>query len=300
MFQTILAEPLAPAARAPTEAISKPLFTKNHLIYLLILLAALVPMFLPLEQAGLGLNTGSGPSADFYSQLQAVPAGGTVLVAFDYSPGQGVELNPAASVIVNDLAAQHVNIVALSTNPYGAALAQNILGQAQAAQPNFTFVNLGFLFGNEAGLRNLAPGAGTNLNQLALGWLPADRPDVNGTPWGVSPLAQQIRSFNDLALAVIIAGDDSDLRAWMEQVQPHVKSPLVAATTAGLEPQARTYVNAKQLQASLRGLTGAAELELSSNRTGPVVKTVDALSVVSLLLAGIIVLANVAWLVRRK
>lgn len=289
VFQTILAEPLAPAAHAPAEVTSKPLFTRNHLLYLLIFLAALVPMFLPLNQAGLGLNTSSGPSADFYSQLQAVPAGGTVLVAFDYTPGQGVELDPAAGVLVNDLAAQHVNVVALSTNPYGAALAQNILGQAQAAQPTFTFVNLGFLYGNEAGLKN-----------LALGWLPANRADVNGMPWGASPLAQNIHSFDDLALSVIIAGDSADLRAWMEQVQPNVKSPIVAATTAVLEPQARNYVNARQLHASLRGLTGAAELELSSNRTGPIVKTVDALSFVSLLLAGIIVIANVAWLVRRK
>jgi hypothetical protein len=106
--------------------------------------------------------------------------------------------------------------------------------------------------------------------------------------------------MDDLALSVVVAGDEPTLRAWMEQVEPRVTSPFAAATTATLEPQARNYVNASQLQASLRGLTGAAELELLSNETGQAVKTVDALSVVSLVIAGIIIAANVIYLVKRN
>jgi len=289
IFQTILAEPLAPAAPVVTEAKAKPLFTVNHLVYLLILLAALVPMFLSLDNAGLGLSVTNGATADFYAQLQTIPAGGTVLLAFDYTPGQAVELDPAARVIVNDLAARKANVIAVSSNPFGAGIAQTLLSQAQAAQPQFTFVNLGYIYGNESGLR-----------ELALGWLPADYMDANGGQWGDSPLAQQVHGFDELAQSILIVGDDASLRAWMEQVQPRVTTPFIAATTALLEPQARNYVNARQLQASLRGLTGAAELELSSNQTGLTVKTVDALSVVSLVLAGIIIVANVVWVVRRK
>jgi hypothetical protein len=59
-------------------------------------------------------------------------------------------------------------------------------------------------------------------------------------------------------------------------------------------------VNANQLQASLRGLTGAAELELLSNTTGQAVKTMDAFSIVSIALAGIIIAANIVFLVRRR
>ncbi len=106
--------------------------------------------------------------------------------------------------------------------------------------------------------------------------------------------------MDDLALTVVLAGDEGSLRAWMEQVEPRVQSPMIAATTATLEPQARNYVNANQLRASLRGLTGAAELELLSNQAGQAVRTVDALSFVSLLLAGMIIAANVVFLLRRK
>lgn len=289
VFQLLLAEPLASAARVETADKRKGLFTVNHLLYLLILLAALVPLFFGLEQAGLGLNAATSGTALFYDELESVPANGNALLAFEYTPGGAVELDAAARAIVNDLAARRVNVIALASNPNGATLAQNILQRTREEFPEFTFVNVGYIPGNEAGLR-----------ALASGWLSAGRQDVNGVAWGSTPLAGAVRNMDELALTVLIAGDDAALRAWMEQVEPRVSSPIIAATSAQLEPQARNYVNADQLQASLRGLTGAAELELLSNQTGPAVKTMDAFSVVSLVVAGIIIVANVMLLARRK
>ncbi len=289
IFQTLLVEPLASSTQTETADKTRSLFNVNHLLYLIIFLAALVPLFFGLDQAGLGLDAARSATAGFYDQLQALPPNSTVLLAFDYLPGAGVELNPAAQAIVNDVIARNADVVAISSNPNGAAIAEGILQQAKEAHPAFTYVNVGYIPGNEAGLRLLAGG-----------WLPASRPDVNGVPWGETPLAGRVSSMNDLALTVVLAADDATLRAWMEQVEPRITSPIVAATSAMLEPQARNYVNANQLQASLRGLTGAAELELLSNTTGQAVKTMDAFSVVSIVLAGIILAANVVFLIRRN
>lgn len=289
IFQTLLAEPLAAAAPVEPEAARKKLFTTNHLLYLVILVAAIVPLFFGLEQAGLGLNATTSGTALFYDQLQSIPPNRAALLAFEYDPGASVELDPAARAIVNDLAAKGVPVIAVTSNPNGATFAQTILERARETHPAFSFVNIGYIPGNEAGLR-----------ALASGWLPAGREDVNGAAWGSNPLAGQVRNMDDLALTVLLVGQDAPLRTWMEQVQPRVTSPMIAATSAMLEPQARNYVNANQLKASLRGLTGAAELELLSNQTGPAVKTMDAFSIVSLVLAGIIIVANVMLLVRRK
>lgn len=288
IFQTILAEPLAPTASAQAETKSASRVQPRHLVYLILLVAALFPMFLPLDQAGLGLDASKSPSAGFYDQLQAVTANRAVLLVFDYTPGQAVELDPAARVIVNDLATRKANVIALSTNETGATIAQTVLSRVREAKPDFTFVNVGYLFGKEA-----------KVSDFARGWLPATQPLYGGGTWGASPLARDTQGMNDLALTVLLTADSSDLRLWMEQAEPHVTSPIVAATSAQLEPQARNYVNANQLQGSLRGLTGAAELELLTNTTGQAVKTVDALSFVSLALAGIIILANLVGLMRR-
>jgi len=291
IFQTILAEPLAPAARAQSAAQPKKLFATRHWLYLLIFLAAFIPLFLPpgMDELGLlGKEVVNSPSAVFYDQLSAVPSNSTVLMAFEYTPGQSPELDPAARVILENLIARQVSVIALSSNPNGATIAQSLLERAQEAHPEFTFVNLGHILGNEAGLKN-----------LALGWRRAADVDVNGVPWSQTPLSKKIQGMDDFALSVLLLGDNQTLNAWMMQVQPTAKSPLIAATTAAIDPQARVYVNSNQLRASLRGLTGAAELELWSGISGRAVKTVNALSFVMLTLAGIIVVANVVWLTRR-
>ncbi|MBI4671355.1 MAG: zinc ribbon domain-containing protein [Chloroflexi bacterium] len=290
IFQTILAEPLAPAARAERAARAKNIFTLTHLLYLLIALAALIP-FLPLGLDELGLvgkEVVNSPSAVFYDQLTAVPANSTVLMAFEYTPGASPELDPAARVILENLIARQANVIALSSNPSGAAIAQALLGRAQETHPEFTFVNLGYIPGNAQGLKSLAKD-----------WRRASDVDVNGVPWSQTPLSKTIHGMDDFALHVLLLGDNPALDTWMMQVQPAVQAPMVAATTAAIDPQARVYVNAKQLNASLRGLTGAAELELWSANPGQAVKTVNALSFVSLVLAGIIIAANVVWLMRR-
>jgi hypothetical protein len=291
IFQMILAEPLASAARVETQAQTHRLFATKHVLYALIMLAALFALFLPAGTDELGLlgkDVVNSPSAVFYDQLTAVPANSTVLMAFDYAPGQSPELDPAARAILDSLVTRKANVIALSSNPNGAAIAESILERAQELHPEFVFVNLGYIPGNESGLKN-----------LALGWLPATYLDVNGVPWAQTPLAKIVHSMDDLALNVLVLGDYTTLNTWMTQVQPIVSSPLIAATTAAIDPQARIYVNSNQLKASLRGLTGAAELELWSGYSGQAVKMVNALSFVSLVLAGIIIATNVVWFMRR-
>lgn len=288
VFQTLLAEPLTPVSPAQPVEGSRARFGTNHVLYLVILLAALIPLFLSLNEAGIGLDA-TNSSAPFYDQLSSVPANSIVLLAFDYTPGEAVELDPAARAIVNEIVTRKANVIAISSNPFGATMAQTLLSRANESDSNFQFVNLGYLFGNEAGLK-----------RFALGWIPANQMDAAGVRWDASPLSRRVRGMDDLALVILLEGSDSSLRAWMEQVRPNVKTPIVSATTAMIDPQARNYVNARQLQASLRGLAGAAELELLSNQTGRAVKTVDALSFVSLVLAGIVIVANVMWLIKRK
>lgn len=291
IFQTLLAEPLAAATSAPPVTQTGRKFSSKHVIYLIIALAALLALFLPAggdELGLLGKNVVSSPSAVFYDQLNTLPAASAALMAFEYTPGQVPELDPAARAILEILATRQIKVVALSSNPNGAILAQRLLEETQRAHPDFIFTNLGYIPGNEAGLK-----------RLALGWLPSDYRDADGAAWSQSPLASQVRGMDDFAQAILMLGDSNGLNGWMTQVQPVIKTPILAATTVALEPQARIYVNSKQLAASLRGLTGAAELELWSGNSGRAVKTVNALSFVGLALAGIIIIANIMWLLKR-
>ena len=89
---------------------------------------------------------------------------------------------------MDDLAKRQVNVIALTSNPNGVTLAENILQRAKETHPDFTYVNVGYIPGNDAGLR-----------ALASGWLPASRQDVNGVPWGATPLGGTVRNMDELA-----------------------------------------------------------------------------------------------------
>ncbi len=294
VFESVLTA-ATQGALAPTAATAKPARKSraNRWIYLAVLLAALIPLFIPSDSAGLGLKVNNTtPTAQFYDKIHSLAPGSTVLLAFDYDAGQTVELNPAARVIVLDLAQRHVNVVALSTSPAGAQIAQTILLEAAQQNPNWrrgdNFVNVGYIPGEEAGLRALADR-----------WLPQNQVDFENEPLASLPLADKAGGLRDFALAIEFAGGDASLRWWMEQVQPRQQVAFVAAVSAAVEPQARNYLAANQLAAFLRGLGGAAEYELFSNQTGLTVRTADALSFSQILIAAMIVIGNVVFLFGR-
>jgi hypothetical protein len=287
IFESVLTA-AAEGAVGSTPAVEKaarPSWTRRW-IYLAVILAALIPFFVPSDLAGLGLKVNNTtPTAKFYDEIQSLAPGSTVLLAFDYDTGQTVELNPAARVVVQDLARRKVNVVALSTLPTGVQIAQTILSEASRQNPGWTsgenYLNAGYLPGGEAGLRALSDH-----------WLPASQEES----FASLPLGRRVSSLKDLALAIEFAGSEESLRAWMEQVQPSRQVTFVAAVSAAVEPQARNYLAANQLAAFLRGLGGAAEYELFSNQTGLNVRTVDAQSFSHLVMFGIIVLGNLAFI----
>lgn len=288
VFEAVLALPVIVQPPAPKTADQPRLITANHLIYLLVLLAALLALFLPSDISGLGLEFTTSPTAIFYDHVQAAPPGSSVLLSFDYTPGQAAELDPAARVVVQDLAQRKLNVVAFSLTPGGAGIAQDVLSEAVQQNPGFAFVNLGYIPGSEAGLR-----------QLATLWIPRDFPDANGIPWSASPLSSRVKGLDDFALVIPMTGGDEPLRWWMEQVQPLHKGAISAVITAAIEPSARNYTQSLQLAGFMRGLTGAAEYELLLNHPSQAVRTVDALSFVSLAVAAVIILGNVAFLMNR-
>ncbi|MGE5137857.1 MAG: hypothetical protein ACM3JD_00220, partial [Rudaea sp.] len=265
----------------------------NRVIYLLILLAAVGAFFLPPGAAGLGLMTNyQTPTVGFYDQLSALENGSTVLAAFDYETGQAVEMDPAANVILGDLARRNIEVVAVSTSPVGARLAQTALLQASARNPNWvpgvSFVNAGFLPGEEKALKSLAEN-----------WLPASQLDFTHSRVSASPLASRIGGLRDFALVIEFAGSEDSLRWWMEQVQPSGQVPILAAVSAAVDAPARNYVQSRQLAGLLRGMTGAAELEWLLKQTGPTLRTVDAQSFVLLLVVLLIIAGNVSFLFRQ-
>lgn len=123
-----------------------------------------------------------------------------------------------------------------------------------------------------------------------LGYLP-------GEPHGAA-LAAAGAAEADLLL--VATDSPLALQAWVEQLQARQGLPAAALLSRALEPQARAYRQAGQLQAVLSGLQGAAEYETLLGWQGPGQRGLDSLMALSVLLVAAILAGNLEELTRRR
>lgn len=291
LFEAVLAAPAtAPAARAKQSTRRDALF--RALVYTLLALAIIVPFFVP-DLATASIRTFGTPTADVYDTLQALPPDALVLVSFDYDPGNIGEMDLQANALVRHLMQRRAHIVAISTLETGPQIAQQVLDRAARATGNYVYgtnyLNLGYLAGQEAGLRQLALG----------GFAPTTTDYVYRRPLAQYPDLARVQNWRNVALVIELAGSPEVLQKWMEQVQPRVNAKIVAGVSASAEPRARAYRESKQLGAMMSGLMGAAQYEVLMNQRGLAVISIGAQNAANVVFIALIVIGNLIFLFSR-
>ena len=202
------------------------------------LLAALGVAVLVGSPGGLQLaNPNRTAVTQFRSVLAAIPADGTVLVAFDPDIGTYGEIRFAVRSALDDLLARGNGLAIVSYTPEGRALAlaeiERLGGQGATSS---RVLDLGFRTGGEAAL---------------VGSVASIVPDS-----ATGPLADALRArgggLGAFNLALIVAGVDLGPRSWVEQVGTRVPGlPLAALTPTTLRPELEPYMASGQLAALL-------------------------------------------------
>jgi len=172
-------------------------------------------------------------TGDIAAVLDELPEDAVVLVGFDPDLGTYAEVRPTVRALFADLLDRGARLVLVSLTPEGRALAiaerARMLRAGAAAD---RLVDLGFVPGAEAALVALA----RELNDPSAGAIV--RP---GLP-----------ELGEVALGVIIGGNDLGPRSWVEQLRPRVDAlPLVAVAPTVLLPELQPYLASGQLDALL-------------------------------------------------
>ncbi|MCX7838054.1 MAG: zinc-ribbon domain-containing protein [Anaerolineae bacterium] len=292
LFEGVFAAPAtAPTTRAKKSTRRDSIF--RVLVYTLLALAIIVPFFLP-DLATASIRTFGTPTADLYDTIQALPPDSLVLVAFDYDPGNIGEMDLQANALVRHLMQRRAKIIAISTLETGPQIAQRVLDNAARAAGNYAYgtnyLNLGYLAGQEAGLRQLA----------ATGLVPTTTDYLYRRPLAQYSDLARVQNWRNVALVIELAGSPEALQKWMEQVQPRVNVKMVAGVSASAEPRARAYREAKQLSAMMSGLMGAAQYEVLMNQRGLATISVGAQNAANLVFIVLIVIGNLVFLFSRN
>ncbi|HLF25465.1 MAG TPA: zinc ribbon domain-containing protein [Anaerolineae bacterium] len=151
-------------------------------------------------------------------QIAALGAGDRVLVTFDYDASQAYEMEPIAEAFLADVFQHRAEVVAVSLNPTGPALANRAL--KAVGTDGVTVVEQGFLPGQAVGAQNAL---------------------ISG----------------QYDLIVLLAGSPEAARWWIEQVgASSAQTPVVAGLSAGVLPQVQPYQQSGQIKATVTGLIG--------------------------------------------
>jgi hypothetical protein len=271
----LLARLLAEEVEARPEAKRRAplaLLLERWLVFALMAIALLLPFALGSglfpAPATIGLDTRAA-----YNVVEALPApplAKPALVAFDYDPAQGGELNPAAAALVAHLMHRGVPVVGVSTRLAGAAVGDDLLHKVAADLQ--TSHSLSYTYGTHYLNLGYIPGGPVGLLQFAAAPRRLFQRDFAGSSevW-TTPLMTPVSRLSDFGLIVLITATPDSARAWVEQTRNYAQGvKMLAVVSAGADPLVRPYYEADppQIAGMVSGLRGAAQYEKQAGLPG--------------------------------
>ncbi len=191
-----------------------------------------------------------------------------VLVAVEYEPGFSGELDAALAAVLDHLMIQGAFLVFVSSNPSGPLQAEHIVAvsnqvgshQYVNTESQNEYINLGFIPGGPAGLRNFAENPRLS-----------NPSDISGEPAWQNPVMMPIDDINDFSLVIVASENQDKSRAWIEQASPLlVNAPLIYVVSAQSEPLIRPFFDAspRQVQGIVSGVIGSVQYGATIGRQG--------------------------------
>lgn len=195
-------------------------------VFLVIGMAVAIPVFLQVSRTTGTALAWPGVRAA-YAAIESLPPQATVQVFWAYDPATAGELDLLSAPIVRHLLDKGASLRIVSLLPNGPATARHLLAAVHDER-----------------------------SQLRTGTAEASIEPPRFLPGGVMVLPALGQEHADLA--VVFAAQAEDAQAWLEQVAPRNRVPVVAATGAGADPLLRPYLASGQLVGLVSGYDGAA------------------------------------------
>lgn len=248
---------------APAEKKSTSSLLLRGLVALVLLVAALIPLFL--GSSFMPIPESLTPeAAQVFNTIETLPADSTVLLVADYTPSLAGEMDAAAATVVEHLMNKGANIAIFSTVPLGPVMGENLIttalrGLVDEQNPYVNrskLFNLGFLPGGAAALQQFAASPSAALTR-----------GLDSTnPW-TQPALQKVQTLADFDQVILVTDDPDLARAWVEQTGSVLKDkPLAVIASAQAAPLISPYVDAGQVRGMVAGMAGGAAYEQVTQR----------------------------------
>ena len=232
-----------------------------------------------------------------YDALEKLPPGAKVLVAFDYDPASGPELQPMAVAFMKYAFRHDFKVIIMGLWPQGPQLANQALDEAmkdpELAAKNLVlgkdYVNLGFQSGNEFVIQSM----GTEFKRM----FPKDD---RGIPYDQIPLMNDITNFSNIDFVFNLSSGKPGTVEWVQIAVDRFGAVCGAGNTAVQAPTVYPYLRSGQLTGLLGGMSGGAEFEKITGEKGLASTFIFSQMISHATVIIFIIMGNVAFFVSRK
>ncbi len=264
----------------------------RRIIFLFVLIALIVPLFLNISQ-----HIAISPEVrDIYDSLRKLQPGSRVLLAFDYDPPSAPELQPMAVAVMKYCFKHNLKVIIMGLWPQG-PLQANLAIESIKRDKEFKdnppiydkdYVNLGYMTGNELVIQ----GMGTDIQRT----FPRD---YLGNPTSSLSVMKGITNFSNIDFIFNLSAGYPGTVEWVLFAVDRFHAKLSAGNTAVQAPQVYPYVHSGQLSGLAGGLKGAAELEKLLGFYGKGTKFMLSQSFAHIVVIFFIIVGNVAYFATR-
>lgn len=238
---------------------TQPIITSRYIFRIIVAASLLLPilwMIITKRQDANPPQTGNIPGVvEFTQEIQKLPNGAAVLVAFDYEAGFSGELNIAINNVIAQLMNKNAYLALVATNPSGPALGESTIRNVHSVLTGNTttyssYANLGYIPGGVMGLAGLAASPKSVVPY-----------SLTSEPVWASPPLNTIDTIKDFNAVIVLTNDSDTARIWVEQIGPQLQQadrPLLFVSSSQAEPLILPYYQAtpSQVQGMIGGLAG--------------------------------------------
>lgn len=234
-----------------------------------------------------------------YDQVEAVPAGSTVLVSADFDPSSKPELEPFYRANLHHLFRKDVKVVMITLWETGPAFVGPIFSEiAKSYNKEYgkDYAFLGFKSGKETAIKLI----GEDIQA-------AFPKDSQGKDTASLPIMSGIHQAKDFAMLVNVSAGNPGTKEYVLQIQGQYSLKMASATTSVSGTDYIPYYQAGQLFGLSIGMVGSAQYEkLVFGLTPPAgvrmaaTQNVNVLSFGVAFIIALIIVGNVAFFATRK
>ena len=260
----------------------------RRIIFIFVALVVIIPMLFPFS---IPLNV-SEPTQKLYDYIDALPAGSTIMISFDYGPSSFPETEPMAAAVMKHCFDKGVKVLGITLEYIDAIpLADRVMQQVAEEK--------GAVYGEDYVLLGYRPGDSFVILGMGAEIASVFDSDFSETPITEIPMMQNITNYDQISLLLNLAAGSS-VEGWITYGHTKFDLKIAAGVTGVIVSQMYPYLQTGQLVGLLAGFRGAGEYEKLINAPGDGTKGINTASFVHLLIIGLVVIGNIAFFVQRR